>query len=140
MRVHFKLAFAKLAFALLAGLAALGGIHGQAEAATANLTLSGLEKSAHVSQLVRPAYHHVVAGEDTDRCYVRHLECRYTSGFGHRYRRCMARADCHYRRRIGIGRYPRSCRYWLHRCRENWIYPEDIHGCLRYHGCLHHYY
>jgi len=124
---------------LMIGLAALTSA-GTATAGPASLSLSGLESSAHVSPLLQHVDHHYLPGEHADRCYVRHLKCRYHSGFGHRYRRCMAHADCHYRRRIGIGRYPRSCRYWLSRCRENWYYPEDIRGCLRYHGCLHRHY
>lgn len=31
---------------------------------------------------------------------------------------------------------PRSCRYWHHRCIENWGYDNpDYVGCMRFHGC-----
>jgi len=126
----------RLALVFLFALAAWSGAPNQATAATAALTLDGLASSADVSSLLQNVYHHDIPGEHADRCYVRHLECRYTSGFGHRYRRCMARADCGYRKRFGYGHEPRSCRYWLRRCEENWYYPEDIRGCLRFHGCL----
>ncbi len=134
MRVQFS-----LALVFLMALAAWSGSPGQATAGTAALPLDGLRSSAHVSPLLHQVYHHDIPGEHADRCYVRHLECRYTSGFGHRYRRCMAHAGCGYRKRYGYGHKPRSCRYWLHRCKENWYYPEDIRGCLRFHGCLHDY-
>lgn len=130
--------YCKMAFVFLIGLAAWSGIPSQSEAASAHPERSGLESPAHVSSMLHLAQY--IAGEHADRCYVRHLECRYRSGFGHRYRRCMARADCGYRRHYGYGHRYRSCRYWLRRCRENWYYPEDIRGCLRYHGCLHKYY
>lgn len=135
MRVQFK-----LALVFLIALAAWGGTTSQAAAGTAALTLDGMPSSAHVSSLLHRVYHHRFPGERADRCYVRHLECRYTSGFGHRYRRCMRRGGCGYRPHYGYGDVHRSCGYWLRRCRENWYYPEDIRGCLRYHGCLHDYY
>ncbi|MFP3921114.1 MAG: hypothetical protein ACLFPA_06100 [Dichotomicrobium sp.] len=126
MRVLFTMVFASLI-----GLTASTGMSDHAAAGPAHLSLSGLSSSAHVASPLTPVRY----GEHADRCYVRHLECRYRSGFGSRYRRCMARADCGYRRHYGYGDVRRSCRYWLHRCRENWYYPEDIRGCLRYHGC-----
>lgn len=131
MRVKFR-----LALVLLFAVAAWSGAPNQATAATAALTLDGLASSAPVSSLLQKVYHHNIPGEHADRCYVRHLECRYTSGFGHRYRRCMARAGCGYRPRVGVGHEPRSCRHWLRRCHARWFLPEDIRGCLRFHGCL----
>ena len=133
MRMHFK-----LAFIVLIGLVAWSAAPERAMASAIQLDPGGPGASAHVSSMLHLAQY--IAGERADRCYVRHLECRYRSGFGHRYRRCMARGGCGYRRRFGYGQSHRSCRYWLRRCRENWYYPEDIRGCLRYHGCLHHYY
>jgi len=130
MRVQFK-----LALVFLIALAAWSGTPGQATAGSAHLGNSAVTASAHGSSMLHLAQY--IAGERADRCYVRHLECRYTSGFGHRYRRCMRRGGCGYRPHYGYGDVHRSCRYWLRRCRENWYYPEDIRGCLRYHGCLH---
>jgi len=133
MRVQFK-----LALVFLIGLAFWGGTPDGAMAASASLERSAVQSPAHVSPKLHLAQY--IAGERADRCYVRHLECRYRAGFGHRYRRCMRRGGCGYRPHYGYGDVHRSCRYWLRRCRENWYYPEDIRGCLRYHGCLHHYY
>jgi len=130
MRVQFK-----LALVFLIALAAWSGTPGQATAGSVHLGNSAVTASAHGSSMLHLAQY--IAGERADRCYVRHLECRYTSGFGHRYRRCMRRGGCGYRPHYGYGDVHRSCRYWLRRCRENWYYPEDIRGCLRYHGCLH---
>lgn len=130
MRVVFTMVFASLI-----GLTAVTGMSDHAAAGPAHLSQSGLSSSAHVT----PKLTLVRYGEHADRCYVRHLECRYRSGFGWRYRRCMARADCGYRRHYGYENVYRSCGYWLRRCRENWYYPEDIRGCLRYHRCLDEY-
>jgi len=130
MRVQFK-----LALVFLIALTAWSGTPGQATAGSAHLGNSAVTASAHGSSMLHLAQY--IAGERADRCYVRHLECRYTSGFGHRYRRCMRRGGCGYRPHYGYGDVHRSCRYWLRRCRENWYYPEDTRGCLRYHGCLH---
>jgi hypothetical protein len=69
-------------------------------------------------------------------CYGRHLRCRYNHGFGWRYRDCMSYAGCGYSRPAhDEDDILRDCRHWHRECHNNWIYPEDIRGCLRFHGC-----
>jgi len=143
MRVQFK-----LAFIFLIGIAALCGVRGPAEASVAALPIGGLEASAHVSDSVQPAYHPGIAPARSAFCYSQHIQCRLDAGYGHRYRRCMRRRDCyphfdgdHYPGDIyEFRRKGYSCRYWYDRCRDNWCYPEDVRGCLRYYSCLRHYY
>ncbi len=69
-------------------------------------------------------------------CYGEHLKCRYNQGFGWRYRRCMSHAGCGYSEpRRDEHDVIHDCRHWHNECRKNWFYPEDIRGCLRFHGC-----
>jgi len=114
MRVHLL-----FAFAILIGVAAYAGPQSQAQAGPAHLALGGLASAADASPLLQPVYHHY--SRRRGRCYPHHRYCRRHYGFG----------DIYIYRRKG-----RSCSYWRYRCRQNWFYPEDYRGCLRYYNCI----
>lgn len=138
MRVQFK-----LAFIFLIGVAALCGVRGPAEASVAALPIGGLEASAHVAPLAIKTYHRHYPRRGRFCRAVREI-CRIdTDEFSPDYYRCVRRRGCP----VFDGHYPEdrypceyrrkgySCRYWYHECRENWRYPDDVEGCLRYHCC-----
>jgi len=136
MRILVKLAF----ICVLAGASSLAG---QASAAFVGPAQAGSGIAAHASSPIQPVYHSGIHRARSEFCYAQHIQCRLDAGYGWRYRSCMRRRDC-YPRYDGdyyhgdIYAYRRkgySCRYWYHRCRENWFYGEDVRGCLRYYGC-----
>ncbi len=144
MRVLFK-----LAFALLLGLAAFAGPHKQAAASAAGMTANLLTAAAHVSSPLRLASYARLYPARASFCYAQHIQCELDAGgYGYLYERCMRRRGCYPDH--GAGPYPGdiyeyrrkgySCRYWYGRCLDNWYYGEDIRGCMRYYGCLRHYY
>lgn len=139
----------KLALAFLLGLASLSWTNDQAAAGAAGITPSVLTTPAHVSSSLTPAYYDHLHLARSRFCYSQHIQCELDAGGrGYYYKRCMRRRGCYpyygggyYHGDIyDFRRKGYSCRYWYRRCRENWFYPEDVRGCLRYYGCLHRYY
>lgn len=137
MRVHLK-----LAFACLIGIAASGVMAGKATAGVVTAPFGGLDASAHVSSLLTSVDYQDRHDDRQRFCYAVHIQCELdAAGSGWRYERCMRLRRCYPRYDDDHGdiyeyrRQGRSCRYWYHRCRDNWYYPEDVRGCLRFYGC-----
>lgn len=106
----------KLAFICVLAIAGASSLAGQASAGFIGSVLAGPGSAAHVSSFRHPVYYPGACRWRRD-CYPRYHDHYY-------------HGDIYAYRRKGY-----SCRYWYHRCRDNWFYGEDVRGCLRYYGC-----